>query len=91
MEVDLPVFTIVSGFGYGATIGFVDDNLLDSTLSTITLASDGLVRIDLVKDAAAELSNIGSKLNIEEFHEPLPLVKNSVNELFAGEGRTLAD
>jgi len=93
MEVDLPVFATLlqTGFGYGTTIGFVDENLLDSTLSTITSTPDGMVRIDLVKDAATELSNIGSLLEMEEFNDILPLVKKSVNELFAGQGRTLAD
>ncbi|EJK58713.1 hypothetical protein THAOC_21137, partial [Thalassiosira oceanica] len=91
MEVDLPLFAIVGGLGYGTTIRFVDDNLLDSNLTNITSTPDSLVEIDLVKNAATELSDIGSSLNMSEFSETLPLVKKSVNELFAGEGRTLAD
>lgn len=92
LDVSLPVFVIVNDFGFGATITYEDYDILDDQRSNITIETDALIEIDLIKNAATQLRDSTSFLRgTKVLADAIPLLQVSANELIAGKGRTFAD
>ena len=92
LDVIFPVFVIVNDFGFGATISYQDENILDDQRQQPTIDTDVLIGIDLIKSAVEELKNTTSFLrDTKVLAEKIPLIQKSVNQLIAGEDRTFAD
>ena len=91
LSVDIPIFVLSNGVGVGARIGYYDDNLLDKVFGDVTLDADLLFELQFVQQAALVLQeNTAFLSDIDPFFEEIPLLKTTVNELIAGENRTLA-
>ena len=92
LDVIMPVFVVFEGLGYGATIRYTDDNILDNVTKQPSFDPDVLISIELIKEAASTLKNNTAFLReYEPLQKTIPLLQVSVNELIAGRGRTLAD
>ena len=71
---------------------FRDENLLDSIIPAPTVRTDALIDIAKVQWAAQKLHDETKFLNnFQILHDQILVVRKSVNELFAGPGRTIAD
>ena len=84
---------LISHHNYtGATINYTDDNVLDSNMSQLFIDKDILIDIGLIREAADFLKNNTEFLaDYKPLGQDIALLKTSVNDLIAGEGRTLAD
>lgn len=92
LDVRMPVFIAYDGLGFGATIHYVDDDILDNDRQQPSFDPDVLISIDLIREAAVTLKDNAAFLGkYEPLQEKLPLLQVSVNQLIAGQGRTLAD
>lgn len=92
LDVSMPVFITFNGLGFGATVQYVDDNILDDDRPTPIFQQDVLISIELIRNATNELkSKTASFGDYEPLQKKLPLLQVSVNELIAGQDRTLAD
>ena len=93
LDVNLPLFVNVKGVGgVGGTIGYYDDNILDSERSNVTFETDVFIEIQLIKDAVMKLNEVTSILGEAKFlSEKIPLIQTSANELVAGTDRTIVD
>ncbi len=93
LEVFMPVFVVVfDSLGYGATITYKDDNILDNATQTPSFLPDVLISIDSIKEAANTLAiNTAFLENYEPLQQKIPLLQVSVNDFIAGQGRTIAD
>lgn len=91
-SVKLPIFVSVEGIGAGATIMYEDDNIIDSITQTPIFEADIMISIDMIKDGAWALRNKTYPLSdYVPLQQQIPLLKVSMNDLIAGQGRTLAD
>ena len=69
-----------------------DDNLLDDVTYDAVVKADVIIEIDKIIWACETLRDWTAFLgDIKFLDEKIPLIEISVNELIAGEGRTLAD
>jgi hypothetical protein len=92
LDVLMPVFVTLGDLGFGATIRYTDDNVLDNVTKQPSFDPDVLISIDLIKHAASTLKNNTAFLRkYEPLQQMVPLLRVSVNDLIAGQGRTLAD
>ncbi len=94
LNATIPVFVIFEGLGYGATITYEDDDILDNVTQQPRFGQDVLISIELVQEAARTLKNKTAFLGeFAPLQQKIPLLDVSVNELIAGKGRnrTLAD
>lgn len=83
---------MIEGVGAGATIMYEDDNIIDNITQTPIFETDILISIDMIKDAALALKDKTSPLrDYVPLQQEIPLLKKSMNDLIAGQGRTLAD
>jgi hypothetical protein len=87
LDVSFPVFVIVGDFGFGARIDYTDSDLLDTSTSTPTFTKDALVKIDLIKSAVDKLRDVTIFIDtFEPFTTQIPLIKESINSIIAGDG-----
>lgn len=93
LDVNLPLFVNVKGVGgVGGTIGYYDENILDSDRSNVTFETDVFIEIQLIQDAVMKLNEVTSILGEAKFlSEQIPLIQTSANELVAGNNRTIVD
>ena len=69
-----------------------DDNLLDDVVPNPTVIPDALIEINKIQYATDTLRNSTMFLeNLEILGQTIPFIQTSVNELIAGDNRTLAD
>lgn len=93
LDVSLPVFIVASdSFGFGAKITYSDTDLLDNITQSPVITKDALIKIELIKTAAEKLKNVTSFIDdFEPFDTKIPLIKKSVNEIIAGNDRSLSE
>ena len=92
LDVVFPVFLIYQGIGIGSRIEYTDENLLDQTRSDPIVSVDILIEISEIQYAVEAIKNATEFLSdIAILNENIPIVQLSVNDLIAGEGRSLAD
>jgi hypothetical protein len=92
LDVRMPVFIAFEGLGFGATMSYVDDDILDDVRPQPSFEQDVMISIELIREAADQLKVITAFLgNYEPLQQNLPLLQVSVNQLIAGQDRTLAD
>jgi len=83
---------MIDGVGAGATIMYEDDNIIDNITQTPIFETDILISIDMINDAALALKEKTSPLrDYVPLQQEIPLLKKSMNDLIAGQGRTVAD
>lgn len=69
-----------------------DDNLLDQTKSDPTVNVDIVIEISKIQYAVDAIKNATEFLReVEILHDKIPVVQSSINDLIAGEGRSMAD
>ena len=91
-SVQLPIFVMIDGVGAGATIMYEDDNIIDNITQTPIFETDILISIGMIKEATLALKDKTSPLrDYKPLQQEIPLLKKSMNDLIAGQGRTLAD
>lgn len=92
LDVRMPIFVLFQGLGFGATLQYEDDNILDNVTQQPIFVPDVLISIEMIQQAASKLRNSTAFLKgYEPLQQKLPLLQVSVNQLIAGNERTLAD
>jgi hypothetical protein len=94
LDVVFPVFLLFGQVpvGFGATIKYLDKDLLDEVTPNVTIKADALISIAMIRKAVTMLRNNTAFLSdIEVLSENIPVIQTNVNELIAGADRTIAD
>lgn len=92
VAVDFPIFVAVGGVGFAARIGYIDDDLLDGKTESVTIDTDLIFEIIAIQKLAAELAETTKFLDDSDaLSSEIPLIGTSLNQLIAGDDRTLAD
>jgi hypothetical protein len=69
-----------------------DQNLLDMSVGSLVAKKDAIVEIEKIRAFARSLRGSTSSLgDFELLRNEIPMIRSSVNQIIAGEGRTLAD
>lgn len=94
LDVVFPVFLLFGQVqvGFGATIKYLDEDLLDQDIPAVTIEADALISIPMIRKAVTMLrDNTAFLSDIEVLSENIPVIQTNVNELIAGADRTIAD
>jgi hypothetical protein len=92
LDVVFPVFLVFGSVGFGASINYLDEDLLDEVIPGVTIDADALISIAMIRRAVTMLrDNTAFLSDIEVLSENIPVIQTNVNELIAGADRTIAD